>query len=91
MSSSPSLYSHCGPLYDVCCDYYPLITNKTQDSLTIQDAMMAHKDQYKLEPIYLHTPEQIEALLLLIKIALQMVVLIERTARETIRQTDKGL
>ena len=52
------------------CGYYPLITNKTQDSLTIQDAMMAHKGQYKsehtyrrskgpykLEPIYLHTPE----------------------------------
>jgi len=81
-----------------------LITNKTQDSLTIQDAMMAHKGQYKsehtyrrskgpykLEPIYLHTPERIEALLLLFKIALQMVVLIERTARETIRQRDKGL
>ena len=86
------------------CGYYPLITNKTQDSLTIQDAMMAHKGQYKiehtyrrskgpykLEPIYLHTPERIEALLLLFKIALQMVVLIERTARETIRQRDKGL
>ena len=85
------------------CGYYPLFTNKTQDSLTIQDAMMAYKGQYKiehtyrpskgpykLEPIYLHTPERIESLLLLFKIALQMVVLIEITARKTIRQRDKG-
>ena len=86
------------------CGYYPLITNKSPDSLTIKEAMMAHKGQYKsehtyrrskgpynLEPIYLHTPERIEALLLLFKIALQVIVLIERTARETIQQRDKGL
>jgi transposase len=86
------------------CGYYPLITNKGPDSLTIKEAMMAHKGQYKsehtyrrskgpynLEPIYLHTPERIEALLLLFKIALQVIVLIERTARETIQQRDKGL
>jgi transposase len=86
------------------CGYYPLITNKSQDSLTIEEAMYAHKAQYKsehtyrrskgpykLEPIYLHTPERIEALLLLFKIALQVIVLIERTARESIQQRDKGL
>lgn len=86
------------------CGYYPLITNKSPNSLTIKEAMMAHKGQYKsehtyrrskgpynLEPIYLHTPERIEALLLLFKIALQIIVLIERTARETIQKRDKGL
>ncbi len=86
------------------CGYYPLITNKSQDSLTIQEAMHAHKAQYKsehtyrrakgpynLEPIYLHTPERIEAMLLLFKIALQVIVLIERTARVNIQQRDKGL
>ena len=86
------------------CGYYPLITNKPQEQLSIEEAMMAHKNQYKsehtnrraksgyrLEPIYLHTPKRIEALLLLFKIALQVIVLIERTARKNIDQRDKGL
>ena len=86
------------------CGYYPLLTNKTKKQLTIQEAMLAHKKQYKsehtfhrakgpysIEPVYLHTPERIEAFLLLFKIALQMVVLIERTARNNIRQRDSGL
>jgi transposase len=86
------------------CGYYPLITNKSLADLTIEDAMLAHKNQYKvehtirraksgytLEPVYLHTPERIEAFLFLFKIALQMVVLIERTARSNITQRDKGL
>ena len=72
--------------------------------MSIKAAMMAHKRQYKceytfrrakgpcsIEPIYLHTPEHIEALLLLFKIALQMVVLIERTVRQNIRERDRGL
>ena len=66
--------------------------------------MLAHKNQYKcehtfrrakgpysIEPIYLHTPERIEAFLFLFKIALQMVVLIERTARNNIDSRDRGL
>jgi len=86
------------------CGYYPLITNKPKEDLTIESAMMAHKNQYKsehtnrraktgfnLEPIYLHTPERIEALLFLFKIALQVIVLIERSARKNIQQRDKGL
>ncbi len=86
------------------CGYYPLLTNKTKEQLTIQEAMLAHKKQYKnehtfrrakgpysIEPVYLHTPERIEAFLLLFKIALQMVVLVERTARNNIRQRDSGL
>lgn len=86
------------------CGYYPLITNQTAEKLSIQDAMMAHKNQYKseiinrrakseykLEPIYLHTPKRIEALLLLFKIALQIIVLIERTARKNIFQRERGL
>jgi len=86
------------------CGYYPLLTNQGPDQLSIKAAMMAHKRQYKcehtfrrakgpcsIEPIYLHTPERIEALLLLFKIALQMVVLIERTARQNIRERDRGL
>lgn len=84
------------------CGYYPLMTNKLD--LSLYDAMLAHKNQYKsesinrrakselsLEPIYLHTPERIQSLLLLFKIALQMTVLIERTARENIEKRDKGL
>ena len=31
------------------CGYYPLITNKPQEELSIKDAMMAHKEQYKRE------------------------------------------
>jgi transposase len=86
------------------CGYYALLTNKEPQHLSIKDAMLAHKKQYKsehiyrrakgplsIEPIYVHTPERIEAFLLLFKIALQMVVLIERTARENIRQRDRGL
>ena len=84
--------------------YYPLLTNQQPQHLSIEEAMLAHKKQYKsehtyrrakgpysIEPIYLHTPERIEAFLLLFKIALQMVVLIERTARESIHQRDRGL
>jgi transposase len=86
------------------CGYYPLLTNQSPEQLSIEEAMLAHKKQYKsehtfrrakgplnIEPVYLHTPERIEALLLLFKIALQMVVLIERTARKNIRQRDYGL
>ncbi len=86
------------------CGYYPLLTNQSSDQLCIEDAMRAHKKQYKsehtfrrakgpysIEPVYLHTPERIEAFLLLFKIALQMVVLIERTARKNIRERDYGL
>jgi transposase len=88
--------SHCG--------YYPLITNKAQEALSIEAAMTAYKNQYKsehlnrrakssynIEPIYLHTPERIEAYLFLFKIALQVIVLIERTARKNIDLRDKGL
>jgi transposase len=86
------------------CGYYPLLTNQQPQRLSIEEAMLAHKKQYKsehtyrrakgpysIEPIYLHTPERIEAFLLLFKIALQMVVLIERTARQSIHQRDRGL
>ena len=93
--------------YDIAiaqCGYYPLLTNKPEEALTIEGAMLAHKAQYKnehtfrrakgsydLEPIYIHYPERIEAYLLLFKIALQIVVLIERTARKNIQQRDRGL
>ena len=86
------------------CGYYPLLTNKSKKDLTIEAAMMAHKNQYKsehtnrraksgynLEPIYLQTPERIEALLFLFKTALQIIVLIERAARTNIRERDMGL
>ena len=55
---------------------------------------MAHKNQYKsehlnrraksgynIEPIYLHKPQRIEAFLFLFQIALQIIVLIERTSQ----------
>jgi len=86
------------------CGYYPLITNMPEETFTIEDAMLKHKNQYKsehtnrrakgqyqLEPIYLHKPQRIEAYLFLFKIALQLLVLIERTARENIAKRDKGL
>lgn len=86
------------------CGYYPLVTNKPEEDFSIEDAMMAHKNQYKsehtyrrsksnlnLEPIYLHKPERIESYLFLFKIALQIIVLIERTARQNIELRDKGL
>lgn len=86
------------------CGYYPLLTNKDRDQLSVEEAMLAHKKQYKsehtyrrakgpynLEPIYLHTPDRIEAFLFLFKIALQILVLIERTARTNIEQRDCGL
>lgn len=84
--------------------YYPLVTNKPAEALSIQEAMIAHKNQYKvehtyrrsktnlsLEPIYLQTPERIEAYLFLFKIALQIIVLMERTARNNIRSRNQGL
>jgi transposase len=86
------------------CGYYPLLTNKPTDQLSIEEAMLAHKNQYKcehtfrrakgpysIEPIYLHTPERIEAFLFLFKIALQILVLIERSARKNIDNRDRGL
>jgi transposase len=86
------------------CGYYPIVTNKPAKSFNIEDAMMAHKKQYKsehtyrrakselkLEPIYLQKPERIESYLFLFKIALQVIVLIERTARQNIELRDKGL
>jgi len=84
--------------------YYPLVTNKPACDFSIEDAMLAHKNQYKvehlyrrsksgykLEPIYLQTPDRIEAYLFLFKIALQILVLMERTARAKIAERDKGL
>ena len=53
--------------------------------------IIASKTEYSLEPIYLHTSERIEALLLLFKIALQMVDLIERNTRRNIAAKEKGL
>lgn len=86
------------------CGYYPLLTNQSVEQLNIEQTMLAHKNQYKsehtfrrakgplnIEPIYLHTPERIEAFLFLFKIALQMVVLIERTARKNIKDREYGL
>ncbi len=86
------------------CGYYPLVTNKPKKELPIEDAMMAHKNQYKcehlnrrskssyrIEPIYLHTPERIETFLLLFKIALQIIIIIERTCRKNIEQRNNGL
>ncbi|MCP3678805.1 MAG: hypothetical protein GY782_00240, partial [Gammaproteobacteria bacterium] len=64
------------------CGYYPLITNMPDETFSIKDAMLNHKNQYKsehinrrakgpylLEPIYLHTPKRIEAYLFLFKLA----------------------
>jgi transposase len=31
------------------CGYYPLLTNQSQEQLSIEDAMLAHKKQYKSE------------------------------------------
>jgi hypothetical protein len=86
------------------CGYYPLVTNKSCQELPVEAAMKAHKDQYKvehtnrrakgsyrLEPIYIHTPQRIEAYLFLFKIALQVVGLIERNARASITSRDRGL
>ncbi len=86
------------------CGYYPLITNMREDALSVESAMIAHKDQYKcehqnrraksgfnIEPIYIHTPERIEAFLFLFKIALQLLVLIERNCRKGIAERDRGL
>lgn len=86
------------------CGYYPLLTNQSPERLSIEAAMLEHKAQYKnehifrraksnydLEPIYLHYPRRIEAYLLLFKIALQIVVLIERSARKNIEHRNRGL
>lgn len=86
------------------CGYYPLITNMPEESLNIESAMLAHKNQYKcehlnrraksgfnIEPIWLHTPERIESFLLLFKIALQILVLIERACRKSITERNAGL
>ena len=86
------------------CGYYPLMTDVDAEQLSIHQAMTHHKGQYQnehtfrrakgpydLEPIYLHRPERIEAYLFLFKIALQIVVLVERTARFDIQKRDCGL
>jgi transposase len=81
-----------------------MITNKSKETLTVEDAMLRHKGQYKsehlnrraksgfrLEPIYLQKAKRIEAYLFLFKIALQLIVLIERTTRNNIDKRGKGL
>jgi transposase len=86
------------------CGYYPLLTDLNAERLSIEQAMGHHKGQYKnehtfrrakgpysIEPIYLHFPERIQTYLFLFKIALQIVVLLERTARLNIQQRDRGL
>lgn len=86
------------------CGYYPLVTNMPKEAFSVEDAMINHKDQYKnehihrrakgehkLEPLYLHKPERIESYLFLFKIALQLLVIIERTARANIAKRDRGL
>ena len=86
------------------CGYYPLLTDVEAENLRLPQAMTYHKGQYRnehtfrrakgpydLEPIYLQRPERIEAYLFLFKIALQIVVLVERTARANIQQHDRGL
>jgi transposase len=88
--------SHCG--------YFPLLTNQSREQLSIESAMSRYKEQYKcehifrrskgpysIEPIYLHSPNRIEAFLFLFKIALQIIVLIERSARTNIEKRDRGL
>lgn len=84
--------------------YYPLVTNKPANVFSIEDAMLAHKNQYKvehlykrsksgynLEPIFLQTPDRIEAYLFLFKISLQILILMERTVRANIAERDRGL
>lgn len=84
--------------------YYALMTNVPQEQLSLADAMQEQKEQYKsehtnrrakshycLEPICLQTPTRIEAALFLFKIVLQLLVLIERTARKNIVSRDKGI
>jgi transposase len=84
--------------------YYALMTNVSQDELSLADAMREQKEQYKsehtnrrakshycLEPICLQTPTRIEAFLFLFKIVLQLLVLIERTVRQNIASRDRGL
>jgi len=86
------------------CGYYALMTNVPQEELSLADAMREQKEQYKsehtnrraksayaLEPICLQTPTRIEAFLFLFKIVLQLLVLIERTARTNIAERDRGL
>jgi transposase len=86
------------------CGWYPLVTNMSEDALPVESAMIAHKDRYKsehqhrraksgfgIEPIYIHTPKRIEAFLFLFKIALQLLVLVERTSRKGIAERDRGL
>lgn len=86
------------------CGYYTLMTNVPQEELSLADAMREQKEQYKsehtnrraksayaLEPICLQTPTRIEAFLFLFKIVLQLLVLMERTARKNIVERDRGL
>ena len=86
------------------CGYYALMTNVPQEELSLADAMREQKEQYKsehtnrraksayaLEPICLQTPTRIEAFLFLFKIVLQLLVLMERTARTNIAERDRGL
>lgn len=84
--------------------YYALMTNVSEEELSLADAMQEQKEQYKsehtnrraksnycLEPICLQKPKRIEAFLFLFKIVLQLLVLIERTVRENIASRDRGL
>ncbi len=83
---------------------YALMTNVSEEELSLADAMREQKEPYTseqtnrrakshycLEPICLQKPKRLEAFLFLFKIVLQLLVLIERTARQNIASRDRGL
>lgn len=84
--------------------YFALMTNVSQEELSLAEAMLEQKEQYKsehtnrrakshycLEPICLQKPTRIEAFLFLFKIVLQLLVLMERTVKQNIASRDRGL
>jgi len=77
--------------HGLCARKRKTLQNRVDRTTVAYQELTGKLNRYSLEPVYLHTPERIEAFLLLFKIALQIVVLIERTARKNIRQRDRGL
>ena len=77
--------------HGLCARKRKTLQNRGDRTTVVYQELTGKLNRYSLEPVYLHTPERIEAFLLLFKIALQIVVLIERTARKNIRQRDRGL
>lgn len=86
------------------CGYFVLITNKPVTKLSIKEALLTYKKQYKVEtvfsrlkgplqviPLRLELPNRIESIMYMLVSCVQIMTLIDRTAEKTLSYKNKKL